>query len=205
MERVRSRIAADLHDDIAASLSRTAMLSEALKIRMSAPDADSQRILTDIAENSRSLIESMGDIVWSIDPRHDHLGDLVARLRAFGFAVLEPRGIRWTFEAAEEALGETLSPDQRRQTFLIFKEAIHNIARHSHATEAVLRVSVEGQWLLGRIEDNGCGCAADVGAGLGIRSMRARAAQLGGLLEVDSQPDRGTRVILRFHLRGRKA
>ncbi|MBL8292892.1 MAG: hypothetical protein JNN08_13695 [Bryobacterales bacterium] len=200
LEHVRLRIAADLHDDVAASLARTAMLSEVLKMRLRAADGDSQRILADIAENSRSMIESMGDIVWSIDPRHDNLGDVVTRLRAFGFAVLEPCGIRWSFEAAEQALAEKLSADQRRQMFLIFKEAIHNIARHSRASSAALRISVEQQWLVAEITDNGRGCDATGSSGLGFESMRARAAQLGGTFEVAPNPGGGTRASLRFSL-----
>jgi signal transduction histidine kinase len=204
LERVRSRIATDLHDDIGASLSRVAMMSEVLKTQTDGKDLDYHGMLGDIAETSRSLIASMSDIVWSIDPRHDNLRDLVARLRAFGFDVLEPRGIRWSFQAAEEALGQKLSPDQRRQLFLIFKEAIHNIARHSRATKATLRLAVERQWVLGEIEDDGCGCVPDRGAGLGIHSMQVRAAKLGGTFEMMACPQGGTRATLRFPLRGEK-
>jgi hypothetical protein len=91
LERVRSRIATDLHDDIGASLARIAVMSEAVKDRVNAGDSDSQRMLANIAETSRSLVEGMGDIVWSIDPRDDNVGDVVARLRAFGSDVLETR------------------------------------------------------------------------------------------------------------------
>jgi signal transduction histidine kinase len=205
LERVRSRIASDLHDDVAASLSRTAMLSEVLKVRINESDGDSQRILADIAENSRSMIESISDIVWSIDPRHDNLRDLVARLRAFGFSVLEACGIRWSFDVAEHALAEKLSAEQRRQMFLIFKEAIHNVARHSRADNAALRISVEHQWLVAEIADDGCGCAGRMGSGLGVESMRARAAQLRGTFEVAPNPGGGTRASLRFPLGKRKS
>jgi ligand-binding sensor domain-containing protein/signal transduction histidine kinase len=205
LERVRLRIAADLHDDVAASLSRTAMLSETLKLRMNGSDGDSQRILSDIADNSRSMIESMSDIVWSIDPRHDNLSDLVTRLRAFGFSVLEPCGIHWSFEVGEDALEEKLSADQRRQMFLILKEAIHNIARHSRGTNASVRISVEHQWLVAEITDDGCGCAGNRCSGLGIQSMRARAAHLRGTFDIVPNPGGGTRASLRFPLGIRKS
>jgi signal transduction histidine kinase len=194
-----------LHDDVGASLSRMAMMSEALKTQKDRADPDSQRVLGDIAETSRSLIASMSDIVWSIDPRHDNLRDLVARLRAFGFDMLEPCGIRWSFDAPEDALGQKLSPDQRRQLFLIFREAIHNIARHSRARNATLRLIVENQSILGEVEDDGCGYSSKSDSGLGIRSMQARAAEIGGTFEVAVRPQGGTRATLRFPLNARDA
>ncbi|MBI3695798.1 MAG: hypothetical protein HY238_13285 [Acidobacteria bacterium] len=205
IERVRSRIATDLHDDIGASLSRIAMISEVLKIQPGSAHPDSSRLLGEIADTARSLVEDMSDIVWSIDPRRDTLGDLVSRLRAFGFGVLEPLGIRWTFEAPEEALSRRLSPDQRRQLYLILKEALHNIARHSQAANATVRIGFDGRSLCGEIEDDGCGCRPDGPQGLGIRSMRERAELLGGELEVQARPPGGTRVSLRFPLRVKDA
>ena len=128
------------------------MISEVLKIQPGSANLDSSRMLGEIADTARSLVEDMSDIVWSIDPRRDKLGDLIARLRAFGFSVLEPRGIRWTFEVPEESLSRRLSPDQRRQLYLILKEALHNIARHSQAATAAVRIGFDGRWLRGEID-----------------------------------------------------
>lgn len=200
IERVRSRIATDLHDDVGASLSRIAMISEVLKIQPDPGRLASSRMLGEIADTARRTVEDMSDIVWSIDPRRDTLGDLVARLRAFGFDVLEPHGIRWTFEAPEEALSRRVSPDQRRQLYLILKEALHNIARHSQAANATVRIGFDGRFLRGEIVDDGCGYRPDSPKGLGIRSMRERAALLGGEIEVNALPQGGTRVSLRFPL-----
>jgi signal transduction histidine kinase len=205
LERVRSRIATDLHDDIGASLARIAVMSEAVKDRVNAGDGDSQRMLANIAETSRSLVEGMGDIVWSIDPRHDNVCDVVARLRAFGSDVLETRGIRWTCEEDSSALKEELSPDQRRQLYLIFKEAIHNIARHSQAKSVVLRIQVRDNHLWGEIRDDGRGIRTDRQTGLGIGSMQARAAQLGGVFQIVASGEGGTQVILHFPLSAQKA
>ena len=206
IERVRSRIATDLHDDIGASLSRIAMTTEVLKIAPSDAHPDStSRLLGEIADTARSLVEDMSDIVWSIDPRRDTLGDLVARLRAFGFGVLEPHGIRWTFEAPEDALSRRLSPDQRRQLYLILKEALNNIARHSRAANATVRIGLDGRSLRGEIDDDGCGYRPDGPQGLGIHSMRERAELLGGELDIKARPAGGTRVSLRFPLRVKDA
>ena len=200
LERVRSRIATDLHDDIGASLSRIAVISEALKHRVSPADGDSQRMLAEMAENSRLLVDGMSDIVWSIDPRRDHLRDVVARLRAFGSDVLEPRGIRWTCEGPSDTMDRSLSPDQRRELYLIFKEAIHNIARHSHAQNVSLRVSIENNYLRANLQDDGRGVPAGIERGLGISSMRARAERLRGKFVIETRPEGGTQAAVEFPL-----
>ena len=200
LERVRSRIATDLHDDIGASLSRIAVMSEAVKSRVSPADADSQRMLADMAENSRQIVDGMSDIVWSIDPRHDFLRDVVARLRAFGSDVLEPKGIRWTCEGPSDALDRHLSPDQRRELYLIFKEAIHNIARHSQSRNVSLRMSLENGHLCADIQDDGRGVGLESEGGLGIASMRARTERLRGTFRIEPRPEGGTRAAVQFPL-----
>ena len=200
IERVRSRIATDLHDDIGASLARITVMSEMLKTQIGASEAGPQNTLTEIADTSRTLVEGMSDIVWSLDPRRDTLGDVVGRLRAFGSDILEPLGIQWTFLAPDDAVRQKLSPDQRRQLYLIFKEAIHNIARHSQATAAVLRMGQDGHQLWAEIEDNGRGYSHFGETGLGVRSMRSRAEQLGGIFNITARPEGGTRVTLQCPL-----
>ena len=200
LERVRSRIATDLHDDIGASLARIAVMSEAMKERVSAADGDSQRMLGQIAEASRTVVEGMSNIVWSIDPRRDNVADVVARLRAFGSDVLEPAGIRWICEDASGGPKKELSPDQRRQMYLIFKEAIHNVARHSGARNVTLRIHVQDNYVYGEIQDDGRGVTSDAGPGLGIGSMTARAGRLGGEFRISARPEGGTRATVRFPL-----
>ncbi|MFL6305458.1 MAG: two-component regulator propeller domain-containing protein [Candidatus Sulfotelmatobacter sp.] len=196
LERVRSQIAMDLHDDIGASLSRIAVMSEATKARLKNDDASASNALGEIAETSRTLVDGMSDIVWSIDPRRDRLRDVVARLRAFGSGMLEPKGVSWTCEDVSDAGTYELSPDQRRQLYLICKEAINNIARHSGASIATLRIQVRNAHLRAEIEDNGCGMQTRSGAGLGLKSMRTRAARLGGTVEVSDNNVQGVRIML---------
>jgi signal transduction histidine kinase len=162
-------------------------------------------MLAEMAESSRALVDGMSDIVWSIDPRRDNLGDVVARLRAFGSDVLESRGIAWTCEGPSEALHQHLTPDQRRQLYLIFKEAIHNIARHSQARNVSLRIQVEDDEVRGEIQDDGRGVGSNGGDGLGMASMRRRSARLGGEFHIGAPTDGGTQATLRFPLASRKA
>ncbi len=204
-ERVRSRIAMDLHDDLGASLARMAVIGEVLKNNVVQRDLDSQLMLNDVAETSRRLVEGMNDIVWSIDPRHQQLSDIVDRLREFASGILEPKGIRWQFDVPADILRVTLSTEQRRQLYLVCKEAIHNIARHSKASNAYFTLAVERGAVCAKIEDDGCGIRDDDGHGLGLRSMRMRAKELGGSLEIRPASKQGTLITLRFRLKGGRA
>jgi ligand-binding sensor domain-containing protein/two-component sensor histidine kinase len=210
LERVRMRIATDLHDDIGSSLSRMAILSEVVKQQVGGAAHESLPLLSEMAESSRSLLDAMSDIVWSIDPRRDDLSDLALRIRQFASDVLEAKQIRWDLQIPQEFARVRLSPDQRRQLFLIFKEAITNIARHARCRTALLRVMVAHQQLTAEIHDDGCGFdasnnepmpATTGGGGNGLKNMRQRAAQVGGRFEIESAPGRGTALRLTIPLR----
>ena len=122
IERVRTRIATDLHDDIGAGLSRMAVLSEVVKRQTQADHRESGVMLTDIADSARGLVDSMSDIVWSIDPHKDDLHNVASRIRQCASDVWEAGGIDWEFKASEEIGHIKLPPEQRRHIYLIFKE-----------------------------------------------------------------------------------
>ena len=110
-------------------------------------------MLTDIADSARGLVDSMSDIVWSVDPRKDDLKNVALRIRQFASDVLEARAIAWEFKAPEEMGNVKLSPEQRRHLFLIFKEAINNAARHSECKSVSLDISVSHHGLAAEIRD----------------------------------------------------
>lgn len=211
VERVRTRIATDLHDDIGASLSRMAILSEVVKQQTAAGDGQqSTTLLTEIAESARGLVDSMSDIVWSIDPRRDDLHSVVRRIRQFASDVLEAKGIDWQLQVSPEVQAMKLNPEERQHLFLIFKEAINNVARHgTGATSASMSIRVEGRQLIGEVVDDGCGftlgergeAQLKSRGGNGLPNMRERATQVGGRLDITSAPNTGTRVILRMPIR----
>jgi ligand-binding sensor domain-containing protein len=200
IERVRSHIAMDLHDDIGAGLSRISVIGEALKSRLREGDGDVQRMLNDIGDSSRRLVADMGDIVWSLDPRHDRIGELASRLRSFGTDVLEMRGVAWTVDSPDEELHHSVSLEARRQIYLVFKEGIHNIAKHSNAKSAKLRLWFQGGHFCGELTDDGEGLAAANGHGNGIPSMRARVKQLSGNIEISGDDGTGTSIRIKVPL-----
>lgn len=197
LERVRTRIATDLHDDIGSSLSQIALLSEVVRRRVSRDDPPVTKSLAQIAGSSRELVDSMSDIVWSVDPHKDHLSDLTQRMRRFASEVFTARNVEFRFRESEvEDL--KLGADVRRQVFLIFKESVNNIVRHSGCKEADVEFRVENGWLTLKVSDDGKGF--DIGAegdGHGLVSMRDRAKALGGDLQVISNNGDGTTVRLR--------
>jgi ligand-binding sensor domain-containing protein/two-component sensor histidine kinase len=200
VERLRTSIALDLHDDIGASLSQIAAVSEALSQRGAADDGYREP-LSQIATDSREMVASMGDLVWAIDPRRDHLQDLVQRMRRFASDMLTACNIEFRFSVPASSL--RLSVDQRRHIYLIFKESVNNIVRHSGCTEAEARLTLEANALVLRVHDNGHGLdLQETGQGNGLRGMRARASALGGEVEIAGGPDRGTTVTLRAPLGG---
>jgi len=204
LERMRTRIAADLHDDIGASLSRIAIQSELVRRPVVIPPADAERLLSEIGESARSLVDSMSDIVWSIDPGRDDLGSLVARVRQFALGILEPGGIALELSAPETAANAKLAPEVRRHLYLFFKEAINNIARHAACRNVSISMRLEGGRLDVEVKDDGRGFDGAEGAvssspgrgGHGLPSMRVRAEHLGGILTVASTPGAGTTLRL---------
>jgi ligand-binding sensor domain-containing protein/signal transduction histidine kinase len=200
MERVRTRIATDLHDDIGSSLSQIAILSEVVR-RGRPPDAPDSEPLSDIGAISRELVDSMGDIVWAIDPVQDQLCDLVRRMRRFAADVLLASDTTLDFRAPREDLDLKLDADLRRQTLLIFKEVMHNIVRHAHATRVDIALDVDHGAMLLRIRDNGRGFDPRAEySGRGLRSMRDRARLVNAELTIDSARSAGSTTTLRVPL-----
>jgi signal transduction histidine kinase len=145
----------------------------------------------------------MSDAVWSIDPAEDDLGHVIARMRAFATDVLDGKGVEWSFDAPED-LRAHLAPETRRELFLVFKEAVTNVARHSGARVARLRLEVLEDSLTLEVTDDGKGFAAgpardlesSLRVGRGLVNMQVRAKRMGGRLSVISTPGIGARLDL---------
>ena len=203
LERVRMRIAADLHDDLGASLSRVAILSEIVNRQAGLAQSEPGRRLAEIAETARGLVDSMGDIVWAIDPRRDNVQSLLRRVRQLLSETLEPLGIAWELNAGIELESLSMAAEPRRNVFLMVKEAAYNAARHAHCSRVTVMVAVEQGECRVEVCDNGLGMPypePDTGNGLG--NMRTRARAIGGALEIARAAGGGTVVLLRFPMRG---
>ena len=203
---IRAHIAADLHDDIGSSLSQIAVLSEVLRKQLGRQEAAVSKNISQINRVSQEALDSMSDIVWAINPQQDHLNDLVRKMRRVASEVLPARDIAFRFTAPSEAPDLKLGAEIRRQVFLMFKEAINNLVRHSQCTSADIELKIERMWLLLKVVDNGVGFEPDgVGEGNGLVSLRRRASALGGETIVSSTTGQGTTVTIKVpHVRRRR-
>jgi ligand-binding sensor domain-containing protein/two-component sensor histidine kinase len=200
LERVRTRIATDLHDDIGSSLSQIAILSEVA--RHKAGDNGAAEPLRRIADTSRDLVDSMSDIVWAINPQKDHLSDLVHRMRRFAGDAFDSSDAAYTFNFDETSRDVTLGADLRREIYLIFKECINNTAKHSSAGAVAINVRIDADRVFVSVADNGTGfdvAEAFSGeikgyGGNGLLNMRRRAEKLDGNFDITSTPGSGTVV-----------
>lgn len=196
LERVRTRLATDLHDDVGSSLARISILSEVGR-RSVEESGEASRLFGEIGETSRAVIDALGDAIWSIDPRRDDLQSLGDRLRHFAADLLEGRGIAFRLAVPENASAIELPSESRRHLFLFLKEAVTNAARHSRARSLEVALRVAGRVLALEVKDDGAGFATSAShAGRGLANMAARAAALGGKLDIRSEPGSGTRVLL---------
>ena len=191
---VRARIASDLHDDIGSNLTKIAILSEVAQ--SGSRSVMTERPLTAIARISRESVASMSDIVWAIDPRRDTHHDLIRRMRQFAIDMLGGAGAQVRISVTGDDQPRRIGPDFRRQVFLIFKEAVHNAARHSSCSKAEIEIKMERSGLTLTVQDDGTGFDTDHDSdGQGLASMRRRAQSLRGTIEVISGR-RGTAIIL---------
>jgi signal transduction histidine kinase len=202
IERVRTRIAADLHDDIGSNLSQIAVWSEVAQQqaagvvggqRPGKPVDDGPEPLERIASTARETASAMSDIVWAINPSRDYLGDLISRMRRFAAEAFDSRDIDWQLDAPQTNLG--LNAGTRREVFLIFKECVNNIIRHSRSNRVETAVTIEGNRLRLHIRDDGCGFdPRQRGSGHGLDSLRQRARNLEGTIVIASAPGQGTTI-----------
>ena len=212
LERVRTRIAADLHDDIGSSLTKIVILSDVAQQKAAENGSQKSESLSAISDISNELVEAMSDIVWAINPRKDRLSELSHRMRRFASDMFTARNIKFQFRATHSDDDLQLGANVRREVFLIFKESINNVVKHSHCTEATAQFSIEDGRLTLQIKDNGQGFkpaalndpanGVPVRGGNGLPSMCQRASELGGEFKVTSADGQGTTVWLSVPISG---
>jgi signal transduction histidine kinase len=192
IERLRVRIAADLHDEVGSSLWSISLLSGMLKKNEQLPPEERR----DADEINRIALQSAAavrDIVWFIKPEYDTMQDMVLRMRDVAATMLG--GMEHRFNNAQSDMSRRLPIDFRQNVFLMFKEILTNVARHSQATFVEIEISESaGLWRM-QIRDNGIGFDPDAAfSGNGMKNLRSRAEKLKGTLEVKTQRGCGTTI-----------
>ena len=207
LQRERTRIAKDIHDDLGANLTQIAFLGELAHQDRDEPNKAAERV-EKISATARQAIKSLDEIVWAVNPRNDTLAHLVDYAGQFALDYLRLAGIRCRLDFPEQCPPRELSTDLRHNLFLVIKEALHNIVKHARASEVRLRIQFAADTLDITIEDDGRGFdpalarngAVDDALADGLRNMRQRMNDIGGEFEFQSGVGAGTNIHLRLPL-----
>ncbi|HEV7924388.1 MAG TPA: two-component regulator propeller domain-containing protein [Verrucomicrobiae bacterium] len=197
LEKERVRIARDIHDELGALLTGISMLSDRAQAHQERGETVREQ-LQSISDNARSAVQSMDGIVWAINPQNDTLDNLANYLVQFAENFFQLTAIRCRLDVPDIVSPIPLSAQQRHHILLAVKEACNNAARHSGATEVWLRMRTDTSSFSISIEDNGRGFVAGrAGDGSdGLRNIAERLAEIGGRMELASEPEQGTCVKL---------
>jgi signal transduction histidine kinase len=172
LERERARISQDMHDEVGATLTEIIILSELAKKKPEEAGGHIQQI----SERAAEVIDNISEIVWASIVCH--------------------------FAVPDSLPAHPLSAEVRRNLFLATKEAIHNIVKHSQASEVAIGVTLEKSRVELSIEDNGRGFSVDDrwDIGNGLDNMKKRMEEIGGSLRIESKQDKGTKVVIGLNL-----
>jgi signal transduction histidine kinase len=191
----RARIARDLHDQLGSGLTDIAFLGDALRMDSASAEA------AEVSTRARELTRAMDETVWALNPEKDTFQSLISYLGHALPGWLRPAGIRCRLDLPDESVRFGLSTRVRQQLFLACKEAVHNAVKHSGATLVTLRIEQTDHELVIILDDDGRGFdPATARAGHGLANLRHRLHDLGGTVQIDGAPGRGTTVVFRLSL-----
>ncbi|MES2266940.1 MAG: two-component regulator propeller domain-containing protein [Bacteroidota bacterium] len=197
-QTMRNKIASDLHDDIGSALTSISIFSEVADQQLKGHGIqDTREIIGHIAYHSRAMLEAMEDIVWAVDPRNDQFNDLFIRMREYAIPLLEARSIDFNIIMDERVEKVPLLMAYRRNIYLIFKEAINNILKHSDCSKISAIINKESKLIVMTITDNGKGFDSSVqNKRNGLKNIRKRAEEMNAQIDIISSVGGGTVIKL---------
>jgi ligand-binding sensor domain-containing protein len=196
VERLRTRIASDLHDDIGSTLSSISILSEILSSQLD-NNPKSATMIGEIGINARSMLESMDDIIWAVNPMNDKFQNLGLRVREYAIPLFESKNIKFNIHIDSSLAMLQLPMDIRRNLYLIAKEAINNLIKYSDCSEVKVEFSEHSPNLLMIVEDNGKGFDPESPTiRNGLKNMKRRASQIQAQIDISSSIGKGSIVKL---------
>jgi len=198
IERERARIAKDIHDHLGANLTRISLLSQSAHGELENP-ARAATQLERIYETSRELTRALDEIVWAVNPQHDTLDSLASYLGNFAQEYLGSIGLRCRLDVPLQLPHWPITAEMRHNVFLAFKEALHNIVKHSGASEVLVSLVTDHQGFQLLARDNGKGfdpaaVTPRPGRGNGLKNMQQRLEKLGGRCDIHSTVGAGSEV-----------
>jgi signal transduction histidine kinase len=205
VERERTRIARDIHDNLGANLTRISLLSQSAHGELNNPEQAAVR-LNQIYDTTRELTRALDEIVWAVNPEHDTLDSLANYLGKFARNFLDTLAIRCRLDLPVQLPPWPVTAEVRHNLFLAFKEALHNVVKHAAASEVSISLTTDDQAFTLAVRDHGRGFAPEArlrepprapgrpASGNGLMNMRWRLAKIGGRCEIQSAPGQGTEV-----------
>lgn len=192
LERERNRISRDMHDEVGANLTEISILSE-LALRQGGDGSETYSLLNRIAGKSRDMLDSIGEIIWAINPHNDTGQRFTPYLREFAADFCENVGLKYELDFPLPSSSIQVASEFRRNVFLILKEALANTAQHASATTVWIALRYLDDNLVLTIADDGSGYPDDMvsSSGNGIRNMKSRAEEIGGSLTIQKRNERG--------------
>ena len=200
LQMIRNNIASDLHDDIGSTLNSISIYSEVAK-----QQAGKEIPALDlIGMNSRKIIESMSDIVWTINPENDSFEKVIVRMRSFAHQLLKAKRVEYTFEVDEKLNSIALPMQVRKNFYLVFKEAITNLVKYSGASRVAISLNADNKTIILIIRDNGIGIPVNSETqGNGLMNMKRRAEEIHAHLNIISGNGEGTGIELTLNTQDR--
>ena len=203
---MREHIARDLHDEIGSTLSSVALYGAVARKKLTNIGPEGGRLLERISEGTTSAMESINDIVWTVNASKDSLADLAERMRSHATPLCEARGVTLDLEVDEALLGDRLDMGQRKNLYLIFKEAVNNAIKYAECSRITVHLTGTGDRLTMTIADDGRGFDPEAAGGPGtggngLGNMRERGAEAGGECTISSRMGHGTTVTFRTKAR----
>ncbi|MEY4388090.1 MAG: hypothetical protein RLY20_3373 [Verrucomicrobiota bacterium] len=199
LERERSRIARDLHDQLGANLTRVSLLSELVESDKAEPAEVEQHALQ-ISKTASETQRALDEIVWAANPANDTLEGLANYLCKYAHEFLTTAGLSCRLDVPADLPPTPIAPDFRHNVFLVAKEAVNNVAKHAQATSVRFQVRLENERLVVEIEDDGRGPADAATASErgrnGLRNMSRRMEDVGGSFSIQPAASKGTLVRL---------
>ena len=194
IERIRYNIASDLHDEIGSNLSSIYVDGQLLQKSKSLSSAELE-LSSDISKTASQTLDAMRDIVWFINPKNDEGEDIIFKMKEIAARLLAE--LEWTFNATKGIRFDFFSLEQRRNIFLIYKEALTNVVRHSNANKCSIDIIGQADKLSVIVKDDGKGFEINnTKKNTGLSSMMKRAEKIEGKLLIESDPNNGTSIRL---------
>ncbi len=201
IETMRTHIAADLHDDIASSLASVSLYAEVIQRQLRPESEQTRSLLIRIHNLSHEVMENISTIVWTVDPRHDELSDLIQYFQRYARPLCTIAGVSFISHFPEQLKTIILTPEQRRTIYLILKEGLANVLRHADCSQVEFSCAFQNHVIDLSLQDDGQGFnLKTVNDGHGLANIKMRAQTIGANIQITSQLGKGTAIRLQLKM-----